>query len=267
MFNKILQVIVVLFFQFTCSYSQTIDRLPCVDKKFSVAVHIFKDSLGSANISESTIQANFDQLNQNFLPICVSFEICEFIYHSNFKYDSLNNVSEPDEWQEVQNLYNLEHRINIYFVNKIINPAGKCGFAGLGQITNLTSSGVVIQKTSGCCDGPYNVIIHEFGHYFGLEHTFETGSGLELADGSNALTAGDQIADTPADPFVDGDDVATYVDDNCRFISMKKDANNQYYSPLVGNMMSYYPATCGCGFTHDQYMKMAKTYLQQIGMW
>jgi hypothetical protein len=110
------------------------------------------------------------------------------------------------------------------------------------------------------------VMQHEFGHYFGLPHTFE-GSGAELANGSNCTTAGDLICDTPSDPYVDGDDPNSYVDGNCKFISMKKDANGQYYDPMVGNIMSYYSDACVCGFTHDQYMKMAKTYLSKIGMW
>jgi hypothetical protein len=107
------------------------------------------------------------------------------------------------------------------------------------------------------------------GHYFGLSHTFEPGG--ELVDGSNCSTVSDGICDTPADPFVEGDNTADYVNANCKFISMKKDANGQYYDPIVGNIMSYYPNACKCsaglGFTHDQYLKMANTYLSNPGMW
>jgi len=101
-------------------------------------------------------------------------------------------------------------------------------------------------------------LTHEMGHMFGLLHTFE-GNGIELVNGSNCETEGDLICDTPADPFVEGDDMSLYIGEDCEFISIKLDSNFQYYQPDVGNIMSYYP--CSCGFTRGQYLKMAETFL------
>ena len=247
------------------SFSQITERLPCVDKEFCVVVHIIKDSLGNPGITESSISTSIDSLNSYFSPICLSFKVCEFVYHDNHKYDSLNS-DVLAEWPEMQVLYNQTHRINLYYVKKIVRPSGVCGFAGLGAIGSLSNNGIVIQKSPNCCSVPFKTIIHEFGHYFSLEHTFEVGNGAELVNGSNSAVAGDNVLDTPADPYVFPEPVTNYVV-NCKFISMKKDANNQYYSPIVGNVMDYYPDTCLCGFTHDQLMKMAKYYLQHKGMW
>tara|TARA_R110001592_G_scaffold119491_5_gene322650 strand:- start:2429 stop:2758 length:330 start_codon:yes stop_codon:yes gene_type:complete len=101
------------------------------------------------------------------------------------------------------------------------------------------------------------------GHYFGLPHTWAGANapGSELADGSNCTTAGDQICDTPADPFIEGTEGEDYVDDDCRFIDMQQDANGDYYTPDIGNIMSYYPDRCKCGFSHDQFWVMVNTYL------
>ncbi len=240
--------------------AQIKERLPCVDKKFSLVIHIVKDSLGDPGVTETNILKDIDSLSAKFKPICVSFEVCEFRYIDNWYYNIVKNRN----WEEKQVLYNAKNRINIYYVNDIKNPTGgACGFAGLGSIGETDTSGVVLKKN---CGG-VRTLYHEIGHYFGLEHTFEKSTGSELADGSNCSTAGDGICDTPADPFVKGDDPANYVDGSCKFISMKKDSNGQYYDPLTGNIMSYYPGSCNCGFTHDQYMKMANTYLTQIGMW
>lgn len=254
----------IAFFLFSiCCFSgvvfaQTQERLPCIDKKFSVVVHIVMDNSPAPNITEAEILENIDSLNNKFAPICVSFEVCEFKYINNSYYDEVKN----ENWKEMQALYNVKNRINIYYVSEILNPGGgAAGFAGFGCITNLIEEGVVIKKSS-----TPRTLYHEMGHYFGLLHTFE-GSGTELVNGSNCTTAGDLICDTPSDPFVKGDPVANYVNSSCKFISMKQDANGDYYDPIVGNIMSYYPDACECGFTHDQYMKMAKTYLALIGMW
>ena len=44
----------------------------------------------------------------------------------------------------------------------------------------------------------------------------------------------------------------------CEFIFPALDANGEYYQPDVGNIMSAYP--CKCGFTREQYLKMAEVY-------
>ncbi|TNE54714.1 MAG: hypothetical protein EP338_06140 [Bacteroidetes bacterium] len=245
-------------------FSQTKDRLPCVDKKFSVVAHIFRDTTGLENISESQIISIFDKVNQDFAPICISFEVCEFQYHDNFQYDQ--HARDPD-WDEMQNLYHVKNRINVYYVKTIEDPAGACGYAGLGDITNFYQSGIVIQKTGSCCQTTSKTHSHELGHYFGLPHTFAA-SGVtdELVDASNCATSGDQICDTPADPYIDGTPPSQWVVD-CRFINTLKDANDEFYDPLVGNIMSYYPDECSCGFTDDQFKQMVKTYLAKIGQW
>lgn len=245
------------------AFAQVQERLPCIDKKFSIIVHIVVDNTPDPGITQAQILENVDSLNKRFAPICVSFEVCEFRYINNSYY----NIMKNDNWNEMQVLYNEKNRINIYYVNDIQVPGGGvCGFAGLGCITNVNSDGIVIKKLATCVSSNSKTLAHEMGHYFGLAHTFE-GSGTELVNGSNCTTAGDLICDTPSDPFVFGDDPANYVDGSCRFISMLTDANGQFYDPIVGNIMSYYPATCACGFTHDQLMKMARVYLAQIGMW
>jgi hypothetical protein len=238
--------------------SQTTDRLPCIDKKFSIVVHIVKDSLGKYGFTKTQIQKDVDSLNKNFAPICVSFEVCEYRYIDNFLY---LEVDTAHQWKEMQVLYNAKDRINIYYVKTLLAPSG-AGFAGLGKITDMTKYGIVLTAPGE------SVLSHEMGHYFGLEHTFEVSHGLELVNGSNCATAGDQICDTPADPngLVDASCHYTSKDVNGQLV---KDANKQFYSPLVNNIMSYYPSICLCkpGFTHDQYKKMAKTYLSKPGMW
>ena len=248
--NSIIQLLIVVVVGITSissSFSQTKQKLPCLDRKFTIIVHIVRDSLGQPNITETDISSAISVVNQDFSPICVSFEICEFRYIDNFQYDILD---EQNEVPELEIKYHEKNRINMYLVQ---NTSSGNSFA-MSTIGDLDGGGIVIVKISGP-----RVYSHEMGHYFGLPHTF-AGSG-ELVDGSNCSTTGDLICDTPADPFIDGTDGENYVDANCRFIDMQQDANGDYYTPDVGNIMSYYPDRCKCGFTYDQFWIMANTYL------
>jgi hypothetical protein len=249
-------------------YAQKRNKLPCIDKEFSIVAHIVKDSLGKANITENQINSLVSAINPIFDSICVSFKVCEFKYIDNFMYDTLSR------WSELKNQYHVDNRINIYFVSKIIDPPGAAGFAGLGAICETDDEGIVLIKKA-----TYLVLAHEMGHFFGLSHTFENSmnpdiSKRELVDGSNASTVSDQITDTPADPYDPSQKAGMYSvflssdpAKPCKFTGKMQDAKGMFYDPLVGNTMSYYPETCNCGFTHEQYMKMAKTFLSKPKMW
>lgn len=240
--------------------------LPCLNKKFTIVIHIVKDSLGNTGVNPDQLVNSIDSLNIYFEPICVSFEVCEINIIDNFRYNLLRN---ENEWAELQVNYHEKNRINMFFVEEIVYLPNACGFAALGGINNLNSSGIVIKKVPACFSPGNTTIPHEMGHYFGLMHTFE-GNGIELVNGDNCESAGDLICDTPADPFVPGDSLSLYVDQSlgCRFISPKVDTNGEFYMPHVGNIMSYYPAGCNCGFTYGQYIRMAETCAAGNGdMW
>lgn len=239
--------------------------LPCLNKKFTIVAHIVRDSLGEANIQEADIMESVDSLNFHFAPICASFEICEFNYIDNFQYDTLD--ADRPEWEEMLVKFNRPRRINMYFAAaQEDNPL--CGFASLNGVTqSADSAGILILKM---CAGPtFKTMSHEMGHFFNLLHTFEGAVGSspmpnpELVDGSNCITAGDMVCDTPADPYLPGDPVDNYVNEElgCRFIDRKRDGNGDYFVPDVGNLMSYYPHACRCGFTYGQYVRMAAAYL------
>ncbi len=260
--NKIYSCFCFLFIFSAVTIAQKRTKLPCIDKEFSIVAHIVQDSLGNNGISSQQINNLVDQLNPIFDSICVSFKVCDLKYIKNFRYDTIDTLK--GQWKELQQLFNVQNRINIYFVDEIKNPSGAQGFADLGSICDTMNGGVVLKKTS-----TLRTIAHEMGHYFGLLHTFNIGkSGVkELVNGSNCSTEGDGLCDTPADPYVKGSPLTNYIDSKCKFIYSTPDSNGQYFDPLVGNIMSYYPEACDCGFTHEQYLKMAKTYLSNPKMW
>lgn len=229
--------------------------LPCVNKKFQVYAHIFLDTLGVANYTPDDLRSELVSVNEVFSPICISFELCGIDTITNYEFDS---TSTPEEEAEIKTLFHVDNRINFYIISQIykgITPV--CGFASVSGVASMNNG--MVFMSGGCAT-------HELGHLFGLLHTFEN-PGSELVDGSNCETAGDGICDTPADPYTGDPDITWQGgEDGCEFIWEGKDPNGQFYQPDVGNIMSYY--SCSCGFTREQYIKMANTYLNSnFKMW
>lgn len=253
--------IIGILFMGISSYAQNQEKrpLPCVNKKFNIIAHVVKDSLGDPGITEADIQAGIRNLNTLFAEVCMSFKVCEYRYIDNYQYGPLLFDNESPE---VDVKYHEQFRINMFFIDSMVTEPAVAGKATLGGITRQTGNHVWILKSQTMG----TVIPHEMGHFFGLVHTFEDNNGRELVDGSNCTTAGDGICDTPADPFVFGDDPSKYVNDACEFYATDLlDANGDFYNPDTKNIMSYYP--CACRFSKGQYLKMVETYLSNPRMW
>lgn len=223
--------------------------LPCVDKKFQVYAHFFLDSLGTMAYTPDDLRAELASVSETFAPICISFELCGIDTITNYEFDSITYA--PEE-AEIKTLFHVKNRINFYIISRLFKgpETQVCGFATLGGIASLNNGFVFM--SGGCA-------AHELGHLFGLPHTFEN-PGSEYVDGSNCETAGDGICDTPADPYTGDPEIVWQGGvDGCEFIWEGRDSLGQYYQPDVGNIMSYY--SCTCGFSRQQYIKMANTYL------
>jgi hypothetical protein len=237
----------------------SIKPLPQLHKEFLIVVHIVKDKQGAPGVDTTLLKSVIQQANAAFQPISASFRICEFRYIDNFQYDTLPAAYRP----ELLSKYNVNNRINMYFVSAMINLGPHCGNADLGGVATPSNAALVILK--GACISAIT-IAHEFGHYFSLLHTFQ-GSGAELVNGANCTTAGDGICDTPADPYSYNIPMSSFIDPNCVFIGTQKDANGNYYDPDVSNLMSYYGQCICLKFTTQQYIRMAEYYMNNKVAW
>lgn len=188
-----------------------------------------------------------NELNYVFKKARIKFKVNPIIKRLTNKenIDSLfNNVNLKNKLLQT---YNIANVINLYLV-----PRG----TALNGYTNVltenfklypfTEYNYLIINEFAIFNG--NTIEHEFGHFFGLQHTFGKSpmenSTDENINGSNCEFAGDFICDTPADPN-------GVIDKDCKFIGL---SNGIKYlvKPDVTNFMSYYPANCKMRFSDQQ---------------
>ncbi len=258
--KQLLLILSIVFISLTSVFSQyEYDRdksLPCLDKNFSVVVHLVKDTMGNVNITEADVLTLIDTLNTYFEPICASFSVCEFRVIDNYQYSAPKN---ENEFQQMINVYNEENRINLYFSDLVSWSQDAAGF-GTDEGVTMDRDGGIVAQIDYVTTFPKG-LPHLFGHYFGLIDTW-AGNGSEQVNGDDCEIDGDFICDTPSDPYIPGDTLIIYINpDICRFrYRSRKDENGEYYRTDVSNIMSYYPESCKCGFSHDQYVKMANTY-------
>lgn len=225
-------------------------------KTISITAWIVKDSLRNPNLTPAQINAAIVVVNKDFAPMNLVFKVCAFKYIENFQFDSLDSSKPPkDKEPQLYAQFHDSSTINMYFVTVIKRqgtqalPAGYAISPGGKDLIVITKKAVPDTKT----------ISHEIGHYFGLLHTFETKLGTEIVNRnpSNCGSKGDLFCDTEADPDPSGTAV------NCEFTTGTKDANGEYFTPPLGNIMSYYPASCKCGFSPEQFAFMVDIYLTQ----
>lgn len=240
----------------------SIKPIPKINKEFLVVAHIVYNQDTVPGIDSTTIATILNQVNVYYSPIGASFKLCTVDYIYNYQYNNLTSSMRKD----MLATYWVPNRINFFFVDAMIDLPKYCGNADLGGITSTSKVGVVLLKNNLCFTA--HTVGHELGHYFSLEHTFEHSHGLELVNEINCASTGDGICDTPADPFIDGEDLNTYINTEtgtCIYINDKQDANGQYYNPDVCNIMSYYG--CGHKFSQGQYEKMVNYYLKNPFEW
>ncbi len=195
------------------------------------------------------VQRALDIANEGFLPGNIQFVLCGpvQIVEDNALW-FLSSITTLNNYHE----YGY---INVSVFNYQTLVSGASGFTFPDHVC---VQGTGLNSTT---------LAHELGHALGLYHTHDNSFGAELVNGSNCITAGDLICDTPADPNLGLTGMVSYP--GCLYTGTATDANSQAYSPLVNNFMSYAPKPCRNSFTTQQFNEMnyvldsVKTYLRK----
>ena len=269
----------------------------CLDKKFSIVFYLIQDSAFSIlttppsnpnSLASYQLGGIINKINEAFAPICVSFEHCKTVLIPTY----------PDnKWKGYGNGYAIvntwytENTINVYIPAEINPPYVDIpdGFSYAYAPPTGTAApinAIVISKEAMnplAFNAEYIVgtsIMHAFGIFFGLPHTYAEINPTNIPSPAPPLNAtppittleyakhtniqnckdhGDGFCDTEADPYPSSLTVGSPVPTGmggCSEPAGLTDGNGNPYLPPSDNYMSHYE--CRCRFTHEQYNHMAR---------
>lgn len=229
--------------------------------------HIYRRSNGSGGFSLAALNNVMALTNAYYLQHGVGIQFFFAGTSPNYIDDDVRytTFNYNDEEGMVGNT-SVPNAMNQYYVQDFSNGIG--GYAYFpADLLQTTRSFILVGNPETEEDLGNRLIPHELGHNFNLYHTFERSLGTELVtrntneapprQSANCTTAGDQVCDTPADPYgLTGSDVITSSSPSClTYTGSVLDANGDRYNPSLTNIMSYY-FPCKHDFTADQYTRM-----------
>lgn len=219
-------------------------------------------------VSNELIQNNIDSLNKEFSTIGIMFSLCKIEQISNPAFSEIEIEADCSPKGSLLKDFYTKESINLYFVDKIIID------------NELVSSFVNMPDDDKTNDYMFfagiskYMLMHTFGHFFGLYHTHESeewGSEMVRNNNNECYHSGDLICDTPAEPDLS---ITGIVRADCEYNgfemidqengnsvpSFLKDSNGDIYVPSVTNFMAHVPSLCAIMFTPEQYYRMSQIY-------
>ncbi|WP_460636495.1 zinc-dependent metalloprotease [Larkinella harenae] len=232
-----------------------------------VKVHVFLMTVRPNDFPQVELDTTLAYLNRAFQPANIRFQ---WAGATNYvRNDSLARIPQ-EKLETVFNAYKVDDAVNLFFFPQVHYG----GFSYLPDIgSDLPASNVVFISGENLGERLNSYMLpHEFGHYFGLAHTFDQINGQELvARGpeGNCAVAGDLICDTPADPYgTENPSCFSYtINKQCFTVCDARDARNNVYQPDFKNIMSYYNMFSCPGqpsFTPGQYLRMKAGLLMRL---
>jgi hypothetical protein len=175
-----------------------------------IVFHVIHQN-GPENVSDAVLQAEIMALNQYFsnsgpyyqpngVDVGIQFCLASVDPYGNptngitrnfSSHAIVNYAANPfnDILMKNVNRWNPYRYLNIWIVKDVVNYAN--AYATLPISLGAVNDGIVI--TGPSLGGIHYLIVHEVGHYLGLNHHFVTGN----CNNGNCLLDGDNICDTP----------------------------------------------------------------------
>jgi len=214
-------------------------------------------------ITNQQVSTFLKDLNDAFASAEISFELvgAENIYDNYYTYEDLV-ADEYKYYYEELIANNTPNVIDLYLVDhqkSLCYNDGRVRGCRKGHGFTMTGgwiSSIVLAKED---INDKKIPIHEFGHFFNLEHTHldydSQGSSFDCA------STGDYICDTPPDPGAAAYAAMVNFTD-CEMYGAF-DENGAEYKPIINNYMGYYPPCYmkEYSFTEGQIQRM-KTFVQ-----
>lgn len=210
----------------------------------AIKMHLFGTPQNSV-ADHGDINRAIAQLNREFAPLNIAF----YFSGSSFN-EYINNAFYAGQQSAAAdfayfNQYGANDAINCY-VQGLVWSQGSIvnGISPIDPEENFSNRLYISKNVFD--DGITTV--HEFCHYFGLQHTFNMSTTEDVTArefvtrnfdevpprlSANCDVAGDFVCDTPADPYPL--DMAT----GCDYTSQITDVNGDLFVPMTNNYMSY----------------------------
>ena len=218
-----------------------------------------------SSLSTAQVFQLIDKLNEVFIAINVKFLIegnnVEHIYDDNFV--DLKTENEGN----LRSKYDNKDGINLYFTHTITRPDlsqlnGYTSLPNLSKGSNAILLSYLDNSTASFSLLKEKIICHEFGHYFGLLHTYQDSNHNDISKrelvtrgvGANCSTTGDLLCDTSSDPYERAPSIFS-LECTEKLPSNLQDLNGEMYSPPTDNYMSY-QEKCGFRFSAMQYQTL-----------
>lgn len=211
--------------------------------KFPIRFAFVQKDTTSISKSELDIRTALENLNLAFKKAKIAFylEQVDIIYSDVYIEDLSSN--QDFAYDKFSEKYDLENTITVYILNHkhefcSIQENGGFSCSKTGGFSYILSerSNNIVMSISDLLDA--KIFPHEFGHFFGLFHTFERHLfGRELVEGNACHETGDRVCDTPPDP---GTSFEIYVNySTCEMAGLVSPEGFEY-KPIITNYMSYY---------------------------
>lgn len=238
-----------------------------------VVVHIIHNN-GSENISDEQVRNGIAQLNDGFrysgngtdmqIEFCLAKQDPQGIFTSGINriQSNLTSLTMETDDQALKQLISWDpsRYINVWIVKSITSSSSGPDISGYSTMPlshGSSEDGIVIEASSfGFSVEQSRVVIHNFGHYLGLYHTFEGG-----CKNDNCLTDGDKVADTPPDASTEPTNCSSPVN-SCTTDADDLSINNPFrpvsaggigdQPDLTDNFMDHNYLSCLNSFTPGQ---------------
>jgi len=211
--------------------------------------HVLKNPAGDGYLTNANLQYQFDQLNAAFAPY-IGFGAWERRDYT------VDNAFFSDGCLDGMDAFKMDNAVpnalNTYFLDCL--GSGVYGYAEFpesfpedsplhGTVNDYRSAIQGDEVCTGGCEG--KTAVHEWGHAFGLLHTFTT-----QLPGSCDCEVGDLIEDTPPEyaPYFGGGTDNCAPRDSC--------AESPNANDPVTNFMNYSDDVCLAEFTPGQFWRM-----------